>query len=131
MLTVEETNELLPTTELTMEVAKVVSCKLVVAVTVAAVGEDAVATSMVRVLVGVTVTYIVIVVHMVVVDITSSTTLVASPGENVVVVAPVIVNSSSLILIVAVVSVVTVSSIKMGELMAVLVAPGIVVVTSI
>lgn len=124
MLTVEETNGLLATTEVSMEVAKVVSCKLIV-------GEDAVAKSIVRVLVGVTVTYIVIVVHMVVVDVTSSIRLVASPGEKVVVVAPVIVNSSPLKLIVPVVSVVTASSIKKVLLIAVLVAPGIVVFTSV
>lgn len=131
MLIVEETNGLLPTSELTMEVAKVVSCKLVVGAAAAAVGEDDVAKLTVRVLVGVTVTNIVVVVHMVVVDITSSITLVASPGENVVVVAPVIVNNSPLVLIVAVVSVVTASSIKTGALMAVLVAPGIALFTSV
>lgn len=131
MLIVEDTNGLLPTSELTMEVAKVVSCKLVVGAAAAAVGEDDVAKLTVRVLVGVTVTNIVVVVHMVVVDITSSITLVASPGENVVVVAPVIVNNSPLVLIVAVVSVVTASSIKTGALMAVLVAPGIALFTSV
>lgn len=86
---------------------------------------------MARVLVGVAVTYIVTVVHMVEVDVASFTTLVASLGRDVVVVDPVIVNSPPLIIMVAVVCVVTVSSTVMGVLTAVLVGAGISVLPSV
>lgn len=89
METVDEIKVSLPTTE----AVSAAFCELVVAAAVATLWEVAVANSMVRVLVGVTVSYKVMVVQIVVVDVSSATELVASSGEKVVVVAPVIVNN--------------------------------------
>lgn len=91
ILIVDETNAPLPAAELTMEVAKVVSREDIAGLTAPV--EDTVPYAMVRVLVGVTVTYNVTVVSMVVIDAVSSTTPVASLETKLVIVDPALGNS--------------------------------------
>lgn len=93
METVDEIKVSLAATEFWREAVSAAFCELIVAAADVTLWEVAVANSMVRVLVGVTVSYNVMVVQIVVVDVSSAAELVASSGEKVVVVAPVIVNN--------------------------------------